>query len=141
MTRKKRKPVKQPENSAKHLIKYQFQPGESGNPDGRPPKVRTISDILGKIGLEEINEEAINTMKNFFPNVRLDDTMSYMEAVLRMAFIYALQGKPWAIQFIAERTEGKVTQPIDVNAYQGVQLEELQNLSLEELLEIAFKKN
>ena len=35
-----------------------------------------------------------------------------LEAVLRAVYGYALKGQSWAVQFIAERTEGKVRETL-----------------------------
>jgi hypothetical protein len=35
--------------------------------------------------------------------------------LIKVIWNKALQGESWAVQFIAERTEGKVTQPIDAS--------------------------
>jgi len=69
-----------------------WKPGESGNPNGRPPKIRSIPDILHKIGDEEGT---------------VDGNLTKLDVVLRKVFDYALEGKAWAVQFIADRTEGK----------------------------------
>ena len=39
-------------------------------------------------------------------------TLKKVEWLTRVVWNKALQGEPWAVTFIAERTEGKVTQPI-----------------------------
>ena len=69
----------------------QFKPGVSGNPNGRPKGVQSIPDILRKIGEEE------GTV----------DGKSKLDVIMYMVFSFALEGKPWAVQFIADRTEGK----------------------------------
>ena len=69
-----------------------WKPGESGNPNGRPIKVRSIPDILHKIGDEE------GTVSGKYTK---------LDVVLRKVFDFALEGKSWAVQFIADRTEGK----------------------------------
>ena len=74
-----------------------FKPGVSGNPKGRPKGVQSIPDILKKISDEE------GTM----------DGLSKLEVVMRKVFQYAEEGKPWAVQFIADRTEGKALERID----------------------------
>ena len=68
-----------------------FKPGQSGNPSGRPKGTRSIPDILKKIGDEE------GTL----------DGKSKLDVIMYKVFQYALEGKPWAVQFIADRTEGK----------------------------------
>ncbi len=70
-----------------------WQKGQSGNPKGRPPKVKCIPDILRKIAEEEGTS---------------DGRYTKIEVIMRKVFEFALEGRPWAVQFIAERTEGKV---------------------------------
>uniref|UniRef100_A0A6M3IGT4 DUF5681 domain-containing protein n=1 Tax=viral metagenome TaxID=1070528 RepID=A0A6M3IGT4_9ZZZZ len=85
-----------------------WKPGQSGNPAGRPKKINTIPDILRSIGEEEGTR---------------DGKYTKLDVVMRKVFEFALDGKSWAVQFIAERTEGKVTetheiierQPIPIN--------------------------
>ena len=69
----------------------QFKSGVSGNPNGRPKGVQSIPDILRKIGEEE------GTL----------DGKSKLDVIMYKVFQFALEGKPWAVQFIADRTEGK----------------------------------
>ena len=68
-----------------------FKKGQSGNPNGRPKKINTIPDILRKIGDEEGTA----------------DGKSKLDVIMNKVFQFALEGKPWAVQFIADRTEGK----------------------------------
>ena len=68
-----------------------FKPGQSGNPNGRPKGMRSIPDILKKIGDEE------GTL----------DGKSKLDVIMYKVIQFALEGKPWAVQFIADRTEGK----------------------------------
>jgi len=74
-----------------------FKKGQSGNPNGRPPKVKCIPDILRKIGEEE------GTL----------DGKTKLDVIMYKVYQYALEGKPWAVQFIADRTEGKALERID----------------------------
>jgi len=93
-----------------------FQKGKSGNPSGRPPKARCIPDILEKLSNEGIANDPLipaKLKKQFLDDGRRDATK--LETLLRLVYLYALQGKPWAVQFLADRTEGKPRQPIDVN--------------------------
>lgn len=75
----------------------QFKPGISGNPNGRPKGVQSIPDILRKIGDEE------GTI----------DGKSKLDVIMYKVFQFALEGKPWAVQFIADRTEGKAKEYIE----------------------------
>ena len=68
-----------------------FKAGVSGNPNGRPQNKQSIPDLLRKIGSEEGSV----------------DGLSKLEVVLRKVFGFAVDGRAWAVQFIADRTEGK----------------------------------
>lgn len=61
---------------------------------GRKPSRRRIEPLLQRIGEEELDYQG--------------GTITKLEAVMRAVFNYALKGQSWAVQFIAERTEGKV---------------------------------
>jgi len=87
-------------------IGHRWPKGVSGNPKGRPPKVRCIPDILDKIGAETVPESLIPKVRELFPTLA-SATMTLHEAVLRMTYVRALQGEAWAVQFIADRTEGR----------------------------------
>ena len=84
--------------NSKKVIGKPFKKGQSGNPNGRPPKVKSIPDILKKIGEEE------GTL----------DGKSKLDVIMYKVFQYALEGKPWAVQFIADRTEGKAKETREV---------------------------
>ena len=83
----------------------QFKPGNPGGP-GRPPKDRCIPDILSAIGKEYV----------------AGSDQTRLEFVMARVFDYAVKGKSWAVQFIAERTEGKVTQGVDVSGIETMQI-------------------
>ncbi|MCP4645822.1 MAG: hypothetical protein GY851_35580 [bacterium] len=76
----------------------QFKAGNPGGP-GRPVKAKCIPDLLRKIG-----EEGGET-----PEV------TKLETVLRQVYMYALEGKSWAVEFIADRTEGRAKQSIEID--------------------------
>lgn len=76
----------------------QFKKGQSGNPNGRPKRELCIPDILRKIGRE--------------PGT-VDGKFTKLDIVLRKVFEYALDGQPWAVAFIADRTEGRAIQKVE----------------------------
>ena len=39
--------------------------------------------------------------------------LNKLEVVMRKVFQFAVEGRPWAVQFIADRTEGKALERID----------------------------
>ena len=91
-----------PENSAptggsttEHLKPWQFQPGQSGNPGGRPKK-RVISDLY-----EEMlsDPEFVGEVKS-----------SIRKMVLSGRMVGQL-----LLKEMTERTEGKVVQPVEAD--------------------------
>ena len=91
---------KQQSNSK--VVGKPFKKGQSGNPKGRPPKVKCIPDILRKIGEEEGTQ----------------DGKTKLDVIMYKVYQYALEGKPWAVQFIADRTEGKALDRIEATINQ-----------------------
>jgi len=67
------------------------------NMAGKPKGIQQIPDILRKIGDEE------GTI----------DGKSKLDVIMYKVFQFALEGKPWAVQFIADRTEGKALDRIE----------------------------
>ena len=92
-----------PEKLVRNRKKTNWAPGVSGNPAGRPKKIKTIPDILAKIGKLKVKDNDLLPDKI---REKFDDKTTMFDAVLNMVYIYALQGQAWAVQFIAERTEG-----------------------------------
>ncbi len=77
---------------------------------GRPKKNLSIPDILRKIGEEtwyNKSEEPIGEK---------------LEVIMRAVFEEALKGKSWAVEFIANRTEGKPIQPIHIEEHEPIRL-------------------
>ena len=79
----------------------QFKPGESGNPNGRPPKGHAIADILNMVADETVYIE--------------DKEIAKKEIILRGVIDRAMTGEQWAINFYADRTEGKALQSVDLD--------------------------
>ena len=85
----------------KRNAKGQFTSGNTeGNRNGRPLKKQTIPDILLRIGMQ--------------PGTK-DGKMTKLDVVMERVFKFAVEGRPWAVEFIANRTEGKPRQQIDIN--------------------------
>ncbi len=85
------------QGNSKKVVGRPFKKGQSGNLKGRPPKVRTIPDILRKIGEEDGLKDGSKTK---------------LDVVMSRVYGYALDGKSWAVQFIADRTEGKAVETV-----------------------------
>ena len=92
---------KQRKNSKK-TVGRPFKPGQSGNPNGRPKRGTAIADILNARG-NKVDSETGETDR---------------ERMLNLVYDQALSRRPdrWAVEFIANRTEGKaVERTIDVS--------------------------
>jgi hypothetical protein len=82
---------------------------------GRPPKGRCISDILRRIGEERLPPDLRNGLLKRFPDMTKDET--FVNALARVVYNYALKGEAWAVQCIFDRCFGKVRDEVEfVNA-------------------------
>jgi len=85
------------QNNSKKVVGKPFKKGQSGNLNGRPKKGFAIADIL-------------NAKSN-----EIDETgLTMREKMLSKVYDLATQDKPerWAVEFIADRTEGKSVERI-----------------------------
>jgi len=71
------------------------------NMEGKPKGSGSIPDILRKIGHEEWETKDGKILGK------------KLEVILRKVYAEALDGRSWAVQFIADRTEGKALERID----------------------------
>jgi hypothetical protein len=99
-----------------------WKPGQSGNPSGRPKKIRHIPDILARITNERLPPKIRAQMAQLYPD--LSNRPTFLEAILRVVVQKALKGESWAVEFVAERTEGKVVTPIDLSTGQQMKIVE-----------------
>ena len=99
-------PAQQPENqptgnSGKRVGRVEnltpFQPGQSGNPNGRPKSKPLTDAIRAELAKKDPNDKQGRT---------------FAELIAEAAVTRALKGDPRAFTEIADRVEGKVTQPI-----------------------------
>lgn len=73
------------ENNAEHLKPYQFQPGKSGNPRGRPRTVssKTMQTFLSHISKGKINalrEKLVNEVKE--GDMKAASTLAYLDSLI-----------------------------------------------------------
>jgi hypothetical protein len=101
------------------------------NKNGRPKGTSSIPDLLRKIGEEPVPDELKEKLKSEFKSENLQG-LSLQEAVLRTTYLYAVSGKPWAVQFIADRTEGKPIMTMNLETHEPVQLIKTGNPILDE---------
>ena len=88
-----------------------FQPGVSGNPKGRPKGTKMIPELLRTLQDGPVDEWLLSKLHaQYGPN---HNPTTLREAMLLAAIKDASQGDTMARTFIAERTEGKITDRIE----------------------------
>lgn len=90
------------------------------NKKGRPRGTSSIPDMLRRIGDEPVPNDLAKALKEKF-NADLSH-LTMQEAVMRSVFAYAVSGKAWAVQFIADRMEGKPVMKMQVESHEPIQL-------------------
>lgn len=98
-----------------------FVKGQSGNPNGRPRGTQSIPDMLKRIGEEDVPDALNEKVQELFGKADIGE-ITMLEAVMRTTMMYAIQGKSWAVQFLADRLEGKPRQTIELEQHEPIQL-------------------
>lgn len=95
-----------------------FEPGKSGNPNGRPPRDLVLSDLARKRVHEKVLIEDAGGNK-------VETTAK--EAIIQRVIQMAIAGDRWAINQLWDRLEGQATQFI-VGEMEGATKEEKQDV-------------
>lgn len=95
MTKKPKNPDA-PKPVSDHLREHQWKPGQSGNPNGRPPSRRFKRALMKLLEAAESGET---------PEFSVD-------MIAKALFKAAKEGNVQAIREFADRVDGKVAQPI-----------------------------
>jgi len=94
-------------------IEAGWQPGKSGNPNGRPPTAKCIPEILRRIG-DEIAPEKLVAITEKIIGEKLPRPINNRDLMLKRAHYDADLGDEKAREFIAERTEGKIRTSLEI---------------------------
>tara|TARA_Y100001970_G_C14259283_1_gene878408 strand:+ start:7221 stop:7550 length:330 start_codon:yes stop_codon:yes gene_type:complete len=101
-------------NGANRNSKGQFVAGNTASVGkGRPKGTLSIPDILKKIGEESGTSDGEHTK---------------LDVVLRRVFKYAIEGKAWAVQFIADRTEGKAIERVQTQEIEPIKVLDIEGI-------------
>jgi hypothetical protein len=88
-----------------------WKPGNSARSKGRPIHEKTIPTALRALGSEPMPEELLDRdVRKMYPNTKF----TIWQAALAMQHLKATRGYQDAVEFIANRTEGKEALPITV---------------------------
>jgi len=97
MAEEKKYPPGRHPNSLANLKKGGWKPGQSGNPEGRPPNIKYVSEALRE-----------RLVKGELDNVTLAD-------LLADSLINRAKKSNVALNILLDRTEGKVTQSVEAH--------------------------
>ena len=89
-----------------------FAPGVSGNPNGRPPKDKCISDLMRA---ELLKTVTIPKLDKNGKKTKYTVTVTKMQLFVESQIGLAMAGDAAAAKNVWERVEGKVPMPVDVD--------------------------
>lgn len=120
----------QQENNVGGCTGKGWKPGQSGNPNGRPKKENTFSDIARE--LMSANEIEIEyTIKDKTTHLSFKSSKPIYYGVATALIKEALSGKVNAAKELLDRIEGKPNQSIDLRA--KIANDRIEPLSLDEM--------
>lgn len=119
-------------NGAAHLKEHQFKPGQSGNPTGRP-KATILSSAYRNVLQRQAPADLTRAVA---PNYEGDATFAELiaEASIRGAIKAAVKGDPRAAKELADRTEGKARQTVEIARPDPTGVTRLSDAELEAIL-------
>jgi len=97
-----------------NVDKYHWKPGQSGNPSGRPKGSQSYNEIIRSLGSKKIKDCQFipEEIKSQF--LTSDENLTIKEALVQSATIRALSGDKHALDFVADREEGKAPETIKI---------------------------
>jgi len=105
------KPLTSRERSNANLRSW--KPGQTGNPEKKNLKGQPkIKDQLDRWASQKCPQVVIDELEKIFPNIKKNITIH--DAWTLRVTAAALSGQPWAIKFLADRTEGTVAQVVNL---------------------------
>ena len=99
---------------AMFMAKTGIKPFTKGDPRinrrGRGKGVIQIADLLRRIGTRKLPPKFAEkfVVLRAMPDEDLKKNRTMLEALMEVVYWCAMSGESWAVQFIADRTEGKV---------------------------------
>jgi hypothetical protein len=110
----------------KHL--RPVEPGEIRNPAGRPKAEHCIADILDSYSKMPLPFEMRVKMQKIMPKELLEKCTMRQAMLYRTMFDAMCFGDKTAREFIADRMEGKVTQPMSIEGMESSNTDDLMKL-------------
>lgn len=101
---------------------HKFQPGQSGNPKGRAKKEHCFADIArAMLASKEINI-TLTTPDGQKKNIGLKADKSFRHAMITGLIREAMKGNVQAAKELMDRTDGKVTDELNVSSDNAVRI-------------------
>jgi hypothetical protein len=104
------------------------EPGEIRNPKGRPKAEHCIADILDSLSVMPLPFEMRVKLQKIMPKELLEKCTMRQALLYRTYFDGLAFGDKAAREFIADRMEGKVSQPISINDMESSNTDDLMKL-------------
>ena len=107
-------------SNVENLIPYQFKPGESGNPGGRPKK-RPITDYVR----EQLENQIPTAMRAKLPAAFVEvygESATFGQMLAFQMVAKAATGEMHAMREVLDRVEGKVSQRLASDETNSIQL-------------------
>jgi hypothetical protein len=95
-----------------------YQPGESGNPNGRPPQSRALTEILAATLDKSVNTGDRKAAAKRVLAEMLRDAVTTGEVTLPNGEVLKFSPKDWleAVKWVYTHIDGPVKQQVDMNA-------------------------
>lgn len=109
----KKKPPEGPKKTREQVLRENaWQPGQSGNPAGRPPNPISLTSAIKRIGDTIAPEKLIKEIQDDIPEFPVDST--FVDCLAARNWLKAMDQKAGDIMAkeIAERIDGKVPFPL-----------------------------
>jgi hypothetical protein len=117
---------KQPKNS--HLEKYKWKPGESGNPNGRPPLPDDVREVkkLTQSELEKVLNDCLLLTKEQLEKICNDSESTMLQLLVAGIIIKGVQnGDSARFEFLLNRLLGKMKDKIELTGPDGGPIQHL----------------
>lgn len=92
--------------------------GVSGNPHGRPRRGETYKDVLARLS-----------------DVPTGDARTKRDAICERVMELAMEGMPWAVQWVVERMEGKASVNVELSKKDDL-LRDFSDVEVREMIEL-----